>query len=93
MGERMVDEPVEKEKIGEITHYFTNISVGVIELRGKLEVGEQISIEGATTDIQQEVESMQIEHEDVKEAGSGDAVGIKVKDRVREGDIVYKMEK
>lgn len=88
----MVDKPVEKEKIGEITHYFTNINVGVIELSGKLELGDQISIEGSTTDVQQEVESMQIEHEDVNEAGSGEAVGIKVKDRVREGDIVYKIK-
>lgn len=90
-GVLMVDEPVEKEKIGEVTHYFTDISVGVIDLSGKLEIGDKISIEGATTDVQQDVESMQIEHEDVEEAGPNDAVGIKVKDRVREGDLVYKI--
>ncbi len=88
----MVEEPVEKEKIGEVTHYFTDISVGVIELSGELEVGDRISIEGSTTDIQQDINSMQIEHEDVAEAGPGEAVGIKVKDRVREGDAVYKIE-
>ncbi len=87
-----MEEPIEKEKIGKITHYFTDISVGVIELSGKLEVGDKISIEGATTNIQQEVDSMQIKHEDVEEAGPGDAVGIKVKDRVREDDAVYKIE-
>lgn len=83
---------MEKEEIGEVTHYFTDISVGVIELSGTLKLGDQISIEGATTDLQQEVGSMQIEHEDVTEAGPSDAVGMKVKDRVREGDIVYKIE-
>nr|AGF93530.1 peptidase U32 [uncultured organism] len=89
----MVEKPVEKEKIGKVTHYFTEINVGVIELSEALEVGDEISIEGATTDIQQPVDSMQIEHDDVEEASSGDAVGMKVKDRVREGDIVYKLEK
>lgn len=87
------EEPVEKEKIGDVTHYFTNISVGVIDLSGDLKIGDKISIEGATTDIQQEVESMQIEHEDVEEAGPGDSIGLKVKDRVREGDVVYKLSK
>lgn len=88
----MVEGPVEKEEIGEVTHYFTDISVGVVELTGKLELGDTISIEGATTDFQQEVGSMQIEHDDVEEAGPGDAVGMKVKDRVREGDKVYKVK-
>lgn len=84
---------VEKEKVGVITHYFTNISVGIIELEADLGVGDTISIEGETTDFQQEVDSMQIEHEDVESASSGDAVGIKVRERVREGDIVYRVEK
>ncbi|KXB06413.1 translation elongation factor-like protein [candidate division MSBL1 archaeon SCGC-AAA382C18] len=88
----MADEFVEKEEIGEVTHYFTDISVGIIELTDKLELGDKISIEGATTDFQQEVNSMQIEHEDVEEAEAGDAVGMKVKNRVREGDKVYKLD-
>ncbi|KXA90427.1 translation elongation factor-like protein [candidate division MSBL1 archaeon SCGC-AAA259B11] len=88
----MVEEPVEKEKVGEVTHYFTDISVGVIDLSGTVEIGDKISIEGATTNFQQEIESMEIEHEDVEKAGAGDAIGIKVKDRVREGDIVYRIK-
>lgn len=83
---------MEKEKIGEVTHYFTDISVGVVELSGELEIGDKISIEGATTDLQQTVNSMQIEHEDVEKAGPGDAVGMKVQDRVREDDVVYKIK-
>lgn len=88
----MVEGPIEKEKVGEVTHYFTDISVGVIELSNDLEVEDKISIEGSTTNFQQVVESIQIEHEDVEKAGAGDAVGIKVKERVREGDIVYKVK-
>ena len=88
----MPEEFVEKEEIGEVTHYFTDISVGVIELSGSLEIGDTISIEGSTTDFEQEVDSMQIEHDDVEEAGPGDAVGMKVKNRVREGDKVYKVK-
>ncbi|KXB08302.1 hypothetical protein AKJ55_01205 [candidate division MSBL1 archaeon SCGC-AAA382M17] len=81
---------MEKEKVGEITHYFTDIGVGVIELSGNLSVGDEISIEGATTDLTQEVDSMEIDREKVEEAGPGDAVGIKVEGRVREGDLVFK---
>lgn len=78
------------EKVGEVSHYFTDIGVGVVELTGKLSLGDRIRIKGATTDFEQEVNSMQIDQEEVEEAGKGDAIGLKVKDRVREGDAVYK---
>ncbi|NIO23311.1 MAG: translation elongation factor-like protein [Candidatus Aenigmarchaeota archaeon] len=81
----------EKKLIGKITHYFTNIGVAVIELEDTLKVGDEISIEGATTNFTQKIESMQIEHENVKEAKKGDSVGLKVSDRVREGDQVFKV--
>jgi putative protease len=81
----------EKKLIGRITHYFTNISVGVIELSDKLSVGDRISIEGATSNIQQSVDSMQIEHKEVQSAKKGDSIGLKVADRVRPGDNVYKV--
>ncbi len=85
---------MEKEKkeelIGEITHYFDKIGVGVVEIKkGKLLVGDTIHLKGATTDFEQVVESMQIEHEQVQQAKKGDAIGLKVKERVREGDKVY----
>lgn len=80
-----------EQKIGEITHYFGNISVGIIKLTDSLGLGDKIHIKGATTDFEQEVNSMQIEHEDVEKATKGDEVGIKVTDRVREGDEVYKI--
>lgn len=79
----------EKKPIGAITHYFTKIGVAVIELCGKINEGDDISIEGATTNVSQKVDSMQIEHKPVKTAGKGQSIGIKVVDRVREGDSVF----
>ena len=82
---------MEKKKVGEITHYFTKIGVGVIKLEDELKVGDQISVEGATTNFTQKIESMQVEHENVEVAKAGDSIGLKVADRVRTGDEVYKV--
>jgi putative protease len=79
------------EKIGEVSHYFTRISVAVIELTDALKIGDRIAVRGMTTNFDQTVGSMQIEHETVKEATKGDSIGLKVDERVREGDIVYKI--
>ena len=83
----------DKKPIGEITHFFTNINVAVIKLSGKLNEGDKSIIEGATTNFEQPAKSMQIEHKEVKQAKKGDSIGLKVKDRVREGDKVYRVEK
>ena len=82
----------DKKLVGEITHFFTNINVAVIKLNAGLKDGEKILIEGATTNLEQEAKSMQIEHKKVKEAKKGQSIGLKVKDRVREGDKVYKVK-
>jgi len=87
----MEEAPVEKKLIGKISHYFTKIGVGVIELSDELKVGDRISIEGATTNVQQTVDSMEIEHENMQSAGAGQSIGMKVAQRVREGDLVYKL--
>lgn len=81
----------EKKLVGKITHYFTKIGVAVVELEDTLRVGDEISIEGTTTNFTQKVESMQIEHKNVEEAKKGDSIGLKVVDRVREGDLVFKI--
>ena len=80
-----------EEEIGRVRDYFAHISVAGIDVSGKLKVGDTIHILGHTTDITQVVDSMQIEREDVQEAGPGDSVGIKVLDRCRGGDHVYKV--
>lgn len=84
--------PVEEGKlIGEISHFFGNISVAVIELSGALETGDSIRIKGGETDFTQTVESMEVEHQKTKKAKAGDSVGLKVNERVREGYKVYKI--
>ncbi len=81
-----------KEKqIGKITHYFGKIGVGVIELSGALKVGETIRVVGGDRDFTQTVGSMQIEHEKIEEAKSGEAVGLKLDGLSKPGDIVYKV--
>jgi putative protease len=78
------------EKVGEVSHYFNRISVAVVELTAPLKVSEAIAIRGMTTNFEQRVESMQVEGENIEEASSGDSIGLKVVDRVRKGDIVYR---
>jgi putative protease len=77
-------------EVGHVTHFFTKISVAVVELSAPLAVGDTILVKGPTTDFEQVVESMQIEHENIEKAGAGQSIGLKVEQRVREGDIVYK---
>lgn len=76
-------------EIGKVTHYYPKIGVAVVELKASLKVGDKILIKGSTTNFEQMVESMQIEHQDVQSAEAGKSVGLKVVQRVREGDIVY----
>jgi len=81
----------ELQEVGKITHFFSKISVAVIELTATLSVGDRIRIQGPTTDFEQTVDSMQIEHENVKTAKAGQSIGLKVTERVREKDTVYKV--
>ncbi len=81
----------EKTPVGEVTHYFANISVAVVKLSDSVKEGDMLLFEGATTSFEQKAESMQIEHKEIKEAGKGDAIGMKVKERVREGDMVFRI--
>lgn len=80
-----------EEKIGTVSHFFDKVSVAAIKLEGDLKVGDTIRIKGATTDFTEPVESMQINREDVQEAGPGDEIGIKVSEKVRPNDDVYKV--
>ena len=82
----------ELTEVGKITHFFTKISVAIVELSDTLVVGDQILIKGPTTSIEQGVESMQIEHKDVKRAKRGQSIGLKVNGQVREHDMVYKVK-
>ncbi|MBU2559868.1 translation elongation factor-like protein [archaeon] len=83
---------MEKEKVGKVFTYFSKVGVAGIELTdGPLAIGDKISIEGATTNLEQDLDSMQIDRTEVASAKKGQQVGLKVKDRVRPGDVVYKI--
>jgi len=84
-------EEKKEQLIGKITHYFGKIEVGIVELSKELNVGDTIHVKGSSTDFEQKVDSIQIEHEQVDKAKKGDVVGLKAKEKVREGDEVYKI--
>ena len=78
--------------IGKITHYYDKIGVAIVELSAGLKVGDKIKIEGGKNEFDQTVEEIQMDHKSVTSAGSGDIVGIKVKEKTKEGALVLKME-
>ncbi len=80
-----------EEVIGKVSDFFARPVVAGIGLSGTLKLGDKLHIKGHTTDFEVVVESMQINNVDVKEAKPGDSIGIKVGERVRRGDIVYKV--
>lgn len=81
-----------EEKIGIVEHFFNKVGVAAIKITsGVLKVGDTIHIVGAHTDFTQKIDSMQIDRNPVEAVKAGDDVGIKVKDRVREHDVVYKI--
>ena len=83
---------MEKEKVGEVFHYFTKAGVAAINLTDSyLQVGDTILFQGVTTNFTQKVESMQIENTPVQRAEMGQSIGIKVNERVREKDFVYRV--
>lgn len=78
------------DAIGQVTHYFSHLSVATISLEAPLAVGERIHIHGHTTDLVQEVGSMEIDHAGVERAGPGDDVALKVTDHVRDHDLIFR---
>ena len=87
----MSDQEVEGKLIGKIIHYFDNAQVAVIKLSDNLKEGETIRIVGGDTDFEQEVASMEIEHEKISKAKKEEEIGLKVKQKVRVGYRVYKV--
>ncbi|MDD5312555.1 MAG: EF-Tu/IF-2/RF-3 family GTPase [Dehalococcoidia bacterium] len=78
-------------EIGVISDFFARPVVAAVELSGELKAGDKIHIKGHTTDMEVVVTSMQIHNQNVSEAKAGDAIGIKVTDKVRHGDKVFKV--
>ena len=77
-------------EVGHITHFFSKIGVAVVELTAPLAVGDRILVKGPSTDFEQVVDSMQIEHENIPRAEAGQSIGLKMAENVRERDVVYK---
>jgi len=77
-------------QIGHITHFFSKISVAIVELTAPLAVGDRILIKGPSTDFEQVVDSMQIEHKNIERAESGQSIGLRTAQHVKEKDVVYK---
>jgi putative protease len=81
---------MEEKAIGVVVRYFAKIGVAAIRItEGELKVGDRIRIKGHSTDLEEEIESMLVEHENVQTVSAGTDVGIKVKERVREHDVIY----
>ncbi len=89
----MEEEEVENKKlVGRVTHYYGKIGVAVVELEDELSINDEIIIEGKSTNLRQKPPlSMQIEHQNIEIAKAGDSIGLKVDDKVRENDLVYKI--
>ncbi len=74
--------------LGVVTHYFPHVKAAVVKLKKPLSVGDTVLIKGTTTDFKQRIESMQIDHVPIQKAKKGDEIGLQVRDRVREHDLV-----
>jgi hypothetical protein len=80
------------EEVGKVEHYFGRIEVAAIEMTsGSLSIGDTVKFKGHTTDFEQQIECMQVENEPVESVTVGQHVGIKVGQKVREGDSVFKV--
>lgn len=77
--------------IGAVTHYYSNLNVAIVKFKESVKVGDEIHFKGATTDFVEKIDSMQYDHKDIATAKKGQEVGIKVSEKVREGDEVLEV--
>ncbi len=82
---------MKEQRIGVVSHYFGHAGVAAVVLEDILSAGDTIHIKGHVTDFTQTVDSIQIEHKSISEAKKGEDIGIKVREHVREHDVVYKV--
>jgi putative protease len=83
---------VAEKEIGRVTNYFSKIGVAVIKLTAPLKLGDEVRIRGGTRDFQQTVESMQVEHQPIEEAAPGQEIALKLDQKARVNDKLYKVE-
>ncbi|MEX2032952.1 MAG: translation elongation factor-like protein [Candidatus Colwellbacteria bacterium] len=82
---------MKENQIGEVTHYYSHLEVAIVKFSRKVKVGEELHFKGATTDFALKIGSIQFDHKDIDEAKKGQEVGIKVSEKVRQGDKVYEV--
>lgn len=82
----------EPKPIGKVTHYYGNLGVAVVKFIQDFEAGERVRFKGATTDFEQKLTSIQLNHKAIQKVKKNQEVGVKVDERVREGDEVYLVE-
>ncbi len=82
----------EQKPIGVVTHYYGGLGVAIVKFNKKVKTGERVHFKGHTTDFEETLKSMQFDHKEVQEAGKGEEIGVKVKEKVRSGDEVYLAE-
>jgi putative protease len=83
--------PISEHEVGVVTHYWNHLGVAGVHLTAPIDVGDHVHVLGHTTDFEQDVDSMQIDHEEVQHAGAGEDVGIRVADHAREHDRIFKL--
>lgn len=81
-----------EKKVGKITHWYDKLGVAVVKLSGSLKVGDQVKVRRGNEEFDATVESMQIDHEDVKSAKKGDEAAIKLPQKTKEGAAIYLAE-
>jgi putative protease len=81
----------QKTPVGKVTNFYSKISVAVVELSAPLKRGDKIAIAGGVTSFEQTADSMQIDRKDILAAKAGQSIGLKVIDKVRPGDTVYRV--
>ncbi len=82
--------PAKVKPVGKVTHYYAHIKVAIVKFNTNIKTGTELYFKGATTDFKEGAKSMQFDHTPVATAKKGKQIGIKLKKRVREGDLVYK---
>jgi putative protease len=82
---------IKNKIIGSITHYFPHVKAAVLKVKTPVIIGEEIWIKGHTSDFKEKISSMQIDHKPILKAKKGDEIGLMVENRVRRGDVIYKV--
>ncbi len=82
---------MDPKPIGKVTHYYGGLNVAIVKFSRDTKVGESVNFKGATTDFTQKIDSMQYDHKEISSAKKNQEVGIKVKNKVREGDQVFEV--